>query len=943
MSLSTCPHCPDLTYLFTARGLKTHITRIHKNAPRLIPADPALSPLGSVTQAASPQSDLNHLANLRKNVRVLRHIPKGARNLAASKLTGLIEKALDTNSTEDWYSILSFSFTALRCPEKSSPGSLTSKVKSNIDKSLDLFPADNLSHGSRSLKTTIEAKVFEGDLRGAVRLLTSNDDVAKPGPETLEALRSKHPAPSRPLCYPSEPDNSSPVLSVDLDAVSLALSSFNSGSSGGLDGLRPAHLKELTSGSAGDSGQRLLESLTRLCNFLLGGGLNADVCPFMYGAALCALTKKDGGTRPIAIGSVFRRLTAKLGCRAVKEEMAAYLQPHQLGFGTKQGCEAAIHATRSFVMDPANVNSLVVKLDLRNAFNSLERDSLLSAAKDKVPSLYPFLYQLYGSPSNLFYDEAQISSQVGAQQGDPLGPLVFSLAIQSVIVGLQSPLNLWYLDDGTVGGSPEEVSRDLAILIPRLQELGLEINSSKCEFYSCSPDVRKELSHFQTILPGFQEIDPTTFTLLGSPIFPEGIPEAFQVREQMLGLARDRLSHLSSHVALVLLKMCFAVPKITYLLRTTPSWLYPANIASFDDTLKDAVETILNVSLNDSQWCQASLPVRYGGLGVRRARDVGLPAFLASAHGVADLVTSILPTNGAKASIPFATDALAVWSTQFPGESISHEAAHSQRSWDDVASKSVLEGLLSSAVGEEQASLRAVSCLESGAWLHALPSPHLGTLLDADSLRVAVALRLGCKVCEPHPCICGQLVGESGGHALSCCRCSGRFPRHHALNDLIRRALVAANIPCMLEPPGLSRSDGKRPDGLTLVPWQKGRSLIWDATCVNTTAACHLSRTTRVAGAAAESAALRKHTKYKELGSYTFVPVAFETLGPWGAEAKKFVKEIGCRLRESGGDPRSGSFLAQRLSLAVQRGNAASILGSFAPGMVRGGVLDLRY
>ncbi|KAI5645760.1 hypothetical protein NE865_02030 [Phthorimaea operculella] len=145
----------------------------------------------------------------------------------------------------------------------------------------------------------------------------------------------------------------------------------------------------------------------------------------------------------------------------------------------------------------------------------------------------------------------------------------------------------------------------------------------------------------------------------------------------------------------------------------------------------------------------------------------------------------------------------------------------------------------------------------------------------------------------------------------------------------------------MLEPPGLSHSDGKGPDGLTLVPWQKGRSLIWDATCVNTTAACHLSRTTRVEGAAAVSAALRKHEKYKELSAYMFVPVAFETLGPWGAEAKKIIKEIGGRIRERGGDVRSGSFLAQSLSLAVQRGYAASILGSFAPGMIRGGVFDL--
>lgn len=247
---------------------------------------------------------------------------------------------------------------------------------------------------------------------------------------------------------------------------------------------------------------------------------------------------------------------------------------------------------------------------------------------------------------------------------------------------------------------------------------------------------------------------------------------------------------------------------------------------------------------------------------------------------------------------------------------------------------------MESAVGVDRARLLAVSRPESGAWLHALPSPHLGTLLDNDSLRVAVALRLGCDVCEPHLCICGAMVESSGHHALSCCRCAGRFPRHHALNDIVRRALVSANVPCVLEPPGLSRSDGKRPDGLTLVPWEKGKCLLWDATCVSTFAASHISRTMRAGGAAAELAAVRKRDKYSTLANYLFVPLAVETTGCWCSEAKIFFREVGRRLQEGGQDPRSGSFLVQRLAIAVQRGNAASVMGTFAPGVARGGLFD---
>ncbi|KAI5632435.1 hypothetical protein NE865_14861 [Phthorimaea operculella] len=294
------------------------------------------------------------------------------------------------------------------------------------------------------------------------------------------------------------------------------------------------------------------------------------------------------------------------------------------------------------------------------------------------------------------------------------------------------------------------------------------------------------------MLPGLQELTPSTFNLLGSPIFPAAIPEAFESRRLVLLQAQKRLKNLSAH-ALVLLRVCFAVPKLTYFLRTTPTWLFSDQIGSFDDTLKDTVESILNVSLNAVQWNQTSLPVRYWGQGVRRAQDDlhSLPGWRFG--GVVGLYSF----------------------------RIHSEDLDSQRSWDDVGAKGVLGRMMEGAVGADLARLKAVSQSESGAWLQALPSPHLGTLLDDNSLRVAVALRLGCDVCERHQCTCGSMVESNGHHALSCCRCSGRFPRHHALNDIVRRALVSANIPCILEPQGLSRSNGKRPDGMTLVPWKK--------------------------------------------------------------------------------------------------------------------------
>ena len=86
----------------------------------------------------------------------------------------------------------------------------------------------------------------------------------------------------------------------------------------------------------------------------------------------------------------------------------------------------------------------------------------------------------------------------------------------------------------------------------------------------------------------------------------------------------------------------------------------------------------------------------------------------------------------------------------------------------------------------------------------------------------------------------GAKVGPEGSHDLACRRSAGRTTRHHALNDLVYRALGHANIPAVKEPIRLLRSDGKRPDGLTQIPWQAGKCMTWDVTVTNTLAESYL-------------------------------------------------------------------------------------------------------
>ena len=116
---------------------------------------------------------------------------------------------------------------------------------------------------------------------------------------------------------------------------------------------------------------------------------------------------------------------------------------------------------------------------------------------------------------------------------------------------------------------------------------------------------------------------------------------------------------------------------------------------------------------------------------------------------------------------------------------------------------------------------------------------------------------------------------------------------------------------------------------MTLIPWRQGKSLLWDFTCTDTFAPSYISNTSSQVGFAAELAEKKKQTKYQHLQpSFIFYPVAIETSGVWGQHGLSLIKSIGQKIASITGEPRSTSYLIQRISISIQRGNAASILGT---------------
>ena len=152
-----------------------------------------------------------------------------------------------------------------------------------------------------------------------------------------------------------------------------------------------------------------------------------------------------------------------------------------------------------------------------------------------------------------------------------------------------SSLNLMYgmyLDDATLGDSPDRVHDDLVVLLERLRAIGLEFNGSKCEltiFNDSMPEATDAL--FRGLLPGVRAVEACDLSLLGAPVYLQGIPGSIHEKREALERMTSKLEVLNPHQAFVLLKNAFVIPKLQYVLRASSTYLCGEKLNVFDRAL----------------------------------------------------------------------------------------------------------------------------------------------------------------------------------------------------------------------------------------------------------------------------------------------------------------------------------------------------------------------
>ena len=167
------------------------------------------------------------------------------------------------------------------------------------------------------------------------------------------------------------------------------------------------------------------------------------------------------------------------------EAMSA-LVPMQLGVGVEGACETTAMAIQSWVNAEGGRSDWgILQVDLTNAFNCIDRGEVLRQVASRAPQLTQWAQFCYANPSHLFLGSGHpLRSEQGVQQGDPLGPLFFSLCWQQVVEQLPAlEMNVWYLDDGHLVGPVGALRDALQVIVREGRRLGVAVNPVKCRLW----------------------------------------------------------------------------------------------------------------------------------------------------------------------------------------------------------------------------------------------------------------------------------------------------------------------------------------------------------------------------------------------------------------------------------------------------------------------------
>ena len=372
-------------------------------------------------------------------------------------------------------------------------------------------------------------------------------------------------------------------------------------------------------------------------------------------ASMTALQKKDGGVRGIATGTAFRRLVAKTLARQFGPAVEATCSPFQFALSTRAGTDCVGHAVR-FATD-ANPEATVLSIDGVGAYDHVYRSAMMEKLLE-VPSLQgllPFVRSIYLQPSCYKWVDSEgmrhdIQQHEGGEQGDPLMPLLFSLAIHNALAEVLEYLEpgehlFAFLDDVCAISLPHRTCEIYNLLAETLQaRAGIQLHEGKTRTWNRAGTPPPNMDDL-----GPDVWNPDGIKILGTPVGNDGfVSAASTARVEEESKLWERIGWVPDvQCAWQILLQC-AGPRCHHWLRTVPPRQSAPYAAYHDSGMWQAVAAVLgrmpgNTTQQEMAHGIATLPMRLGGLGLRSATRMAPAAFWASWADALPMLSQRLP------------------------------------------------------------------------------------------------------------------------------------------------------------------------------------------------------------------------------------------------------------------------------------------------------------
>ena len=362
--------------------------------------------------------------------------------------------------------------------------------------------------------------------------------------------------------------------------------------------------------------------------------------------ALCKDSSPDPEVRPLLVGSTLRRLGLRALVRVKKEQLREAAGDHQYGVGRKAG--AQLLYKRLEVQAELRPDAVFLKVDLRAAFQTLERGPALQALSAKVPELSASLQAFYGQSSTHLWRTTtgsfeQVSSHRGFDQGCPLAAAAFSVGQEAALgpfledlCRLDPEAKIYsFLDDTYLVTTKGLLALALQGLREALSPLGLALNPTKTNVWSPSgpgglpaeflPHYTQTLGVLGAKLRSAGDRDEAPLLLgVGFAGLPTATGRLDKLWQQLWKLHKAGLPKQ----ALAALLKTYAGGASQYPLQLQHAT--ETEVKDYDDALLNSWESLAGRSLTPEAKTRLSLPTKSGGCGVQLAATRQHAAYWAS-------------------------------------------------------------------------------------------------------------------------------------------------------------------------------------------------------------------------------------------------------------------------------------------------------------------------